>query len=292
MLNDPLQDDRLLQTMEAVRAGSDDLSDPAMADLAARLADSPEIVERYRWLKRLDARLAEALDDVPVPAGLAAAIVGRLAEVEAQRSDAASVPPKAADDAAVPGETELAVATHRAPRVSRRWLLVGGGLVAAASLFIGLWVGYFSTPRLTESTVLTAMRERFHADQKGFAEGGISATLHAVTAESIPAELPPSPAVVLIRGMQWREVGNVIGHRTVAYDFPSRRGDIPAATLYVMRASPDEPLATRPPEQPPISTGGVTLGSWQQGELLYVLAVRGGASTYRRLIAPPRHPLT
>jgi hypothetical protein len=253
-----------------------------MAELAERLAIDREVEALFRRAKRFDVRLAEALDDVPVPEGLAGRIVERLRCIQGASEQSVTHEP-----------AEHTVSVTRRPartRHRRRALLVGGGMIAAAaSLTAIVWVGVNASPSLTEDALLTAGRERFLADQRAFADGQ-GPRSQPLTRQSMPREMPPSSAVVRTRSMRCREAGHLLGRPAVAYDYPGRA--TPRATLYVVRAAAAEPLPMRPPADPPISTGGVSIAAWQQGELIYVLAVRGGASTYRRLIAPPRHPLT
>ncbi|MFW6125039.1 MAG: hypothetical protein ACOC46_02725 [Pirellulales bacterium] len=298
MSYNPLQDSRLRETVEAVRPGSGDLADPAMGELVDRMAAEPQLEVLFRRLKRFDVRLAERLEDVPVPDGLARRIAERLAEesVEAGGAVAASAARPAPDAVPAaenaPTDTESTAGSGEAGtgRVSRRWLAAGIGLLAAAaSLFAAAWIGYLSTPAITHEALLAAARERFLAEQRAFAEGE-GPPSQAVVRASAPATRPPSSAVVRMRGMRWREAGEMLGRRAVAYDFPGR--EWPQATLYVLEAEAVKPLAMRPPRRPPSSTGGVSVAAWRQGDLLYVLAVRGGASTYRRLVSPPRRPLT
>ena len=78
----PKHDERLLEALEACRPGSADLSDPALAHLAAEIAVDPALERLYERLQQIDARVAAAFQEVPVPAGLAERISERLAEAE------------------------------------------------------------------------------------------------------------------------------------------------------------------------------------------------------------------
>ena len=65
--------------MESCRSGSDDLSDPQFADLAARLAEDPELRGQFQRLQQADVAIQVAFARVPVPAGLADRVSQRLA---------------------------------------------------------------------------------------------------------------------------------------------------------------------------------------------------------------------
>ena len=58
---------RLWEAMESCRNGSDDLSDPQFADLAARLAGDPELRKQFQRLQEADKAIKAAFADVPVP---------------------------------------------------------------------------------------------------------------------------------------------------------------------------------------------------------------------------------
>ena len=79
MEDEPIQDVHILEAIEACRPGSNDLSDPGLAFLATELAARAELDDAYERLQRLDAMLAVAFKDVPVPEGLGQRILARLA---------------------------------------------------------------------------------------------------------------------------------------------------------------------------------------------------------------------
>ena len=82
---------RLWEAMESCRGGSDDLSDPQFADLAARLAEDPELRGQFQRLQQADGAIKAAFAEVPVPAGLADRVSRRLAEA-APTATSGSVP--------------------------------------------------------------------------------------------------------------------------------------------------------------------------------------------------------
>ncbi len=92
---------------------------------------------------RVDDRLAATFRDVPIPAGLAQRLLDRLAvERNTEQGAADNISP-------------LTYSTHLSPRFSRRWLLVGGGLLTvAASLLMAVWLGAGQTGGLSEQFVL------------------------------------------------------------------------------------------------------------------------------------------
>jgi hypothetical protein len=79
MHDESSQHERILEALDACRAGHDDLHDADLAALAARLAEDADLRDRLARVQRLDVRLAEAIDDVPVPEGLAERLLVALA---------------------------------------------------------------------------------------------------------------------------------------------------------------------------------------------------------------------
>src|SRR5688572_11232473 len=72
-------DRELLERIDACRPGSDDLHDPRLAPLADELAESPIKRDLYQRVQALDAVIGEAIDDVPLPAGLSERLLASLA---------------------------------------------------------------------------------------------------------------------------------------------------------------------------------------------------------------------
>ena len=71
---------RLWEAMESCRNGSDALNAPQFADLAARLAEDPELRRQFQCLQEADKAIQVAFAIVRVPAGLADRVSSRLAE--------------------------------------------------------------------------------------------------------------------------------------------------------------------------------------------------------------------
>jgi hypothetical protein len=269
----PIQDPRIAEAIEACRPGSDDLSDPALAFLAAQLAANPDLAGLFERVQGLDTTLAEAFRDVPVPNGLADRIAARLAaEREAQAAPA---------DGEQATETEAAEPTPEVSRagrrVSRRWLLAGVGSVAvvAASITVAVLVLGQKAPALDAAAVCEEAMRLFESD---WDEPGESVVQNAP-----PGGYPPSPDLGVLRfpEMRWRWARDFLGHRAVAYDL-TRPGS-PRATLYVVRCNvPGVPAL--PPPRPAFTTGNRSTAAWQTDGLLYVLVVEGGRETYRDLL--------
>lgn len=276
MDNRPIRDERLLEAIEACRPGSDDLADPALTDLADQLETDPELRELYERLQRVDGRLAAVFADVPVPEGLAQRIIDRLAVARAER--AASAGEEEATETSAP--QPVTPVAPRPPRLSRRWLLAAGGLVTvAAGLLTAVWI-FNRPPQYTEQAVLDAAWGLFSKDESP-EQGHLLSDLDHPPA----ADYPISREVFRMPGTRWRSISGFLGRGGVAYDLPEPDGT-PRATLYVVRLTVPDVGAKAPPLRPQRDTGGYCVAAWQEGELLYVLVVRGDSGAYRRCLAP------
>jgi len=278
----PIRDPRILEALEACRPGKDDLSDPAMERLATAMAASPELDDLYERLQRLDAALAAAFRDVPVPRGLQERILARLAQAVPAASGETSgpaVPPEASSpevSVCVSAGSPAANTAAIAPGIRRRrWIAwLGAAAAVAASLLVAVWLDWGPGP-LGEDVDWNAAIVRFGADlQNGDFGSGRSA-------ETAPSQYPLSLAIVPYPGTTWRPVQDFLGRSGIAYDLQDAWGF--RATLYVVQATahlPDAPDLY----QPVLATGQCAVLAWQEGNLVYVLVVQGAGGEYRRFL--------
>lgn len=302
MVDKPIRDRHLLEAMEACRPQSADLSDPALAFLAAELAPDPALREQFERLGRFDRAVGDVLADVPVPEGLDRRILSRLARAQREHAgsdglsgvakagvepgvgEADAVPskdPAAAQNSAIelPDASALASATGMAsmivparpvPRGPRRWWLAASGAVAAvtmaAAVVVILLAGYFraSPPSMAQllDAAIADAAAQFHTQR-----------LAGEPADRVgpPQGFPISRQVVALPGTRWRNA--VLGEgRAVAFDL-ALRGRA-RATLYVLQSRVAN-LPALPPSRPQANTGGYCALAWQEQGLVYVLVVAG-----------------
>jgi hypothetical protein len=280
----PIRDERVLEALEACRPGSADLSDPALAHLAAEMAVDPGLERLYERLQQVDARLAAAFPDVPVPAGLAERIAERLA-VAAPPAEGAEVPggrtegeDRRAERGGRRAEVESESVALRPRRISRRWLLAGlTTLSAAACLLVAVWIGGINSKPYTASAVREQAIDFFANDEA--APGQLDA---------FPEDYPFSRDVERRDGTRWRTIRGFLGHTGVAYDLPAREGV--RATLYVVDCDV-EGLLGQPPSEPDANTADFWAAAWRDQGRVYVLVVQGTKADYRDFRKTPTGPV-
>lgn len=268
MRHDPT-DERLLEAMEVCRPASDDLADPALAELAAELGRNRKLEVLFARLQKVDAVLAGAIQDVPVPPGLSDRLLAALAV------GAAGVPAEAVREPCAAAACGKAAAQRRV----RRWLF---SLSAAVAALLLVAVGWFQRTQVqySSASVLEAAVDFFNNDAHD--QGNL------VSAASPPWGFPASRYVQLPAETRWRKVGTLLRSGGVAYEMSGPGGL--RATLYVVRQS-IAGLPDQPPARPVYGTARCCSAAWQEGQLLYVLVVVGESSDYQRLVNVPNGPL-
>jgi len=283
---------RLWEAMESCRSGTDDLSDPEFAELAARLAENPEFHSQFQRVQQADEAIKTAFAHVPVPAGLADRVLRLLAEaMPSATSESVPASPPVVESCTV---TAPAAPTSDSPtasmpptplrdsaeRFSRRRLLLGfAALSAAAASLAAVWIQTHRTRHETPTSVLEEAMDFFDKDLQPAGE--------LVEGKTPPAAYPLSRDIVQLPGTRWRAIASFLGDPAVAYDLPAIGG---RATLYVVAKSVADLPAFPPPS--PLSTGGKSAAAWQAGGTLYVLVVEGDATTYFNYLDQSHGPLT
>lgn len=269
-------DRRTLEGIEACRPGSDDLQSDELADVARRVQDDPQARAVYARVQQWDAAVSSAMEQVPVPVGLAERILARLSASGSGSgpsgavADALAQTAGAAPDAGPrPGES----APRDLGRSRRRWLT--GAAAVAATVAVAVFLAqYVST---TSDTPLEAMADAWLAQLKPKWRGMSQA----------PNEFA-MPRAIRVEAVGWQNVGQFAGAHGAAYQLVHATAG--TARLFVVRLSKGGAPAT-PPSVPQFTTGGRSIGYWQTGKLLYVLVVNGNEHQYRAFVNPARMPL-
>lgn len=267
------------QAMDVCRPGDEDLSQPEMAALVDMLRSDLAVRNRFERSQRLDAALAGLFREVPVPDGLENRLLAAL-ESAAPQAGQTPEPISTRDSSAeLAGHSARLGPKTRSRRQRIGMILAGSLAVTAAVLAFLLGVPYsgIGEPR---------------ADDR--LPGEVLAWTEAVVREGWNRDFEaaalrdhPLDSAVRAAPQRWCLIATAYDQQTVVYDLASRGGDL--ALVFCMRS---RVRTSALPELPPwnafSATGGLMLGVWRRGDLVYVLAVRGSAARYRALIeAPP-----
>jgi hypothetical protein len=282
MDREPIRDD-LLEAMEACRPGGEDLRDPAFSALAERLANDPELAQRFDRMQRADAAVKAAFQDEPVPGGLAGRISAGLTAARARaRVDAGQVSqlaevqptdsPATLESRPTPAASWETYPAPQQKRFSRRGLFIGAAAsVMAATVLLAMIFGFKAQHAITRDQILQTAAQLFDTEPR---EAG-----QLLAEVSPPADYPFSREVIQVRGTQWRWVKeDLLENRAVAFDLPGPPGA--RATLYALKRSVPGLPAEAPP-LPQLSTNGRSAAAWQSEGLVYVLVVEGDAANYQ-----------
>jgi len=211
-------------------------------------------------LEGFDLRLSAALQDVPVPAGLADRILNRL-QANAALSESHVAMPAAASRL----------------RFTRR---KGVLYAAAASLLVatGAWVLYPRDAQLIEAADLAkSWSDSFQLQQP----------TKWRPMSNAPKALAISANSIRVPAAGWVPVNAIVGATGVAYDVSIAQAK---AIVFVVKMANDPALSSMPPAVPQSTTGGLTIGLWQKGGYRFALVVSGNVAAYRALLIDSNEP--
>jgi hypothetical protein len=280
----------LREAIDACRPGSADLALPELARLAEAAERDPEVAAELARGQRFDGLLAEALDDVPVPAGLAERLLARAApeylKASVQSAVESSEPAAAATAVSLPPTAEATVANEATPqdRSTRRgllWRLAVAGSTALAIVVIAFVAGPLawgpSAPRVvSQQDLLVEVDGWMNAPAQG------NLAWRPMTAK-VPAGFS-KPTSVVVPPRQWRSFKTGEGDAAVAYELSSVPGS--RATLFVVATEARYPVGPLPFTTVPGATGGRQVAGWQSATHLYVLVIDQGPPVDRYLRRP------
>jgi len=253
------------EQIDACRPGSDDLSLPALAELAQVAETVRAIAHELARSQHFDRAVSAAMHDVPLPAGLFERLEAKLAEANDS---------EAADST---GEVDLPPAPAR---FSRRLVLTSAGLATAAAIVLAVASQFWSpAPRRFSQNHLTTEVESWIESSPLNSPTWEPATQPAPIALLVPAKKP-----------QVRSFVTSNGEKAIAYDLTPAGGQqvllfvIKTRHVYGVRTSPYTPLTSASG-----GMGGMALGAWQKDGTLYVLAVREDRLKLHHFIREQRH---
>lgn len=271
-----MTDRKIQQAIDACRPGGDDLQLPELDFLAEAVRSDPDVRRQYQRSQQFDASVGWVFRDVPIPADLADRL---LAAVETSPDPAAAVPselpsPKSSESAS----SQDLKSSRRWPRgVHRRtWAVLAGSLAAVAALVGFLLVAPQFGVR--EPVADERLPREIMVWNDAVVRQGWKDDVRA-------AELSERPLDRDVRGMprRWCRIATAYDSGTIVYDLAPPGAD--EAVVFCIRSKArNSALPDAPPWNAFSATGGLTLGVWRRGEMVYVLAVRGDARRYREFI--------
>ena len=257
-------DRRTIEFIESCRPGSDDLRDPQFADIANEVEQDIATARLYDQTQRQDARIVGAIDQVPVPTGLAERILAHLGEHGGAVDEVLEI---TTIPGAAPGHET------RGARSRRHW--INAVVAAAATVLVALTISHFLRPAARPSLELVA--SQWLADLNA-----MNADWQSMT--SAPASAPfPDGIVGSATGWCRLNQGTATAYR-VTHPLSG------SAVLFVSRV-PSENLPGSPPTNPQSATGGQAVGFWKVGSRVYMLVVPGNARNYRAFLHSGPAPL-
>lgn len=252
---------KLSHLIEACRTGSSDLEEPEMARLAEQIAADPALRARYERTQKLDAQVGRSIANVEVPDGLHVRLLANCS-------------------AGVPAcKNSLDAPSRRGRLHYNRRLIAIAAIAASLLLLVG---GYVFWPRHRSFTYddLLKLSTDWYTQLRREVAWQFLPPHEMVRDYPVAGAIRPHPA-------HWADVSSLVGESACAYDLTTIDGRR-AALLVIF--NPDPIAGTTPPLKPGSSTGGLMVGCWQSGNLVYVLIVEGTERSYRGLLdgaAPP-----
>jgi hypothetical protein len=271
------------EAMEGYRHDLDIVQQAESRQLADALRQDPLLRERYERIRGWDQVLGKALDSCAVPDGLCVRLLGALEQAEpvaplSEEMDTGAQPcstlKHVQDDAKRSPLLDRPVVSRR--NGFRRGLWLAASLSAAALIFVSLWLNPFvsQTPQLTADFADEIIDWTQMVSRSGWNTDFSAPELR---------DTPFDPRVQA-RPHRWTWIETRYHARTVVYDLTLHRNE--PAYLFCFVSSQSS-LPSSPPVVPFSTTGGFSIGAWQQGDWVFVLAVRGSERRYRSLIQAP-----
>lgn len=247
----------VMAALDACRPNQPDEHLPEVAECLAH-ASPAQVAAVRRSLERVDRAIMSAVQQAPVPAGLAERLLERLATAE---RDAVALAAER-EAGSVSQQIEPARKTERLAPSSKKWLAaLGGALALAASVLMALAIWPRESLPLAE--MQTQVRALYEADDHGPASASTSSPFDANHLGGVSAEW--------VIGCHAIELLDRNGY---AYELANRRA---RGTLYVVplkgwRGPALGGLGTTPVAQ---STSGTTVAAWMDNTNAYFLVAKG-----------------
>jgi hypothetical protein len=247
-----MNDELLQASIDACRPGEGDLTRPEFSELANRLERDAAALRCFKAVEEFDGVLRSALDDVPVPAGLADRLL-------------VAMP-------AVNGETESASPPVSLPaRRARSWAdtyewFAPLSVVVLFAAVIGIATYSPVPPDLSIDDLVArsdAWQEQLEQQHEQWNE----------RLKDAPRNNFPLSSQVALAPWRWQQLPSEGAEVVAYYEGP------PGAILFVTRLKSKVANLTNSPRLLR-ATGGWSVAAWSSGDLTYVLVVEGDKRRY------------
>lgn len=268
---------QIVEAMEGCRTSLDADRQADMPELADALNQDAALRRRFERMRQWDGVVGEALHACPVPEGLCDRLLDAMAlsdsgPVSTDSPFEVAARPLTCDEALGGRSPESPPSASR--RFGRRRNLWFAALLTAAALILVAVVLSRlgpQTPQLTAD----------FADEIIDWTQTVSRSDWSTDFAATELRNAPFDPGVQASPRRWTRIETRYAAQTVVYDLTVRQNEPAYLFCFVSGRSS---LPSNPPMTPFSTTGGFSIGAWQQGEHVYVLAVRGGEARYRRLI--------
>jgi hypothetical protein len=265
-VNNQDRQNMIRQQLDACRPGSDDQRD--FVELNEWLAAAPEnelLMKRY---ERLDEQVSAALQDLPVPQGLA----NRLKRSVASHQNAIESVPVSQTS-----EQHVVISPEAKKPIGnrRRLMLVMGGFVAVAAI---AWLGMFLSGWFQATPMSVVSAEEFGREVLSW---DASEKALPWRSDESPSEYPLTKSLVGVRDASWKPFANRFDANGIVYDLAPAGED--AAFLFVMHRNVTV-TGLQGLDHPIYSTSGKCVSAFEENGLVYVLVVEGDAKRLRRFV--------
>lgn len=263
--------EKVYDALEGYRPGQ--LETPGVADQAIRdqLLEDDVLQAQFKKSQALDQQLTEVFADVPVPAGLRERLQEAIAQAVAYQGlpidDCCDTTGPAGDQQSEPVVVE--VTEERRFSQSLRWLALAVSLLIVAAVWRQFQPVEPVSPELLAGQATTWTERVMAAGHDWNSDLRQSPSTH------------PIDSYVLPKPQRWSRLKTNIDPRAVVYDLSSLKTDRLLLFVFRSRQSYQVPQVAL---QELMGTGALTVGAWQQGDLLYVMVGRRNGPALQQFI--------
>ena len=263
--------EKIYDALEGYRPGQ--LETQGVADQAVRdqLLEDDVLQAQFEKSQALDQQLTEVFTDVPVPTGLRE----RLQEAIVQAVACEGLPIDDCCDTTGPAEDQqsdpviVEVTEERRFSQALRWLALAASLLIVAAVWRQFQPAEPVSPELLAGQATTWTERVMAASQVWNSDLRNSPSTH------------PIDSYVLPKPQRWSRLKTNIDPRAVVYDLSSLKTDRLLLFVFRSRQSYQVPQVAL---QELMGTGALTVGAWQQGDLLYVMVGRRNGPALQQFI--------